>query len=154
MEKLQNLLLLLTDEVTQIDIAVRENLEGVDSIDVLVGVDIVKDYKSKLISDIIDMNHKMGDEVESSLEIKKSLHNLMCLYSEYVDRSISLMRTIGAGNSKQVVGRLNMSNINSLLFEVLQEVRKSERKRSSSKQSQTNLISKDNRDGFEDIMLV
>ena len=126
MEKLQNLLLLLTEDLISMDEMIKTHLGSIDSIDVLVDVDILRDYKSKLIGDIIELNHQSQKETLNFSVIKRNLHNLMCFYSEYVDRCISLVRTFSRDHESAILTKVNMTGINALLFTVLQDVRKQE----------------------------
>ncbi len=155
MEKLQNLLLLLTDDVINMESMVKTRLISVDAIDALVDIDIIKDYKSKLIADIIELNHQAQKDPINLGNVKRSLHNLMCFYSEYVDRCISLVRTFSKDKDNDFTNKINMSSINALLFSVLQDVRKKE-KLSDVIKGKTKKASLETKDGcdIESIVLV
>ena len=147
MNKLQNLLLLLTDDVVNVDKMVNSHLVSIDSIDALVDIDILKDYKSKLIADTIELNDQSQKETLEYSQIKSGLHNLMCFYSEYVDRSINLIRSFSNIEDEEFISKINMTAINSMLFIVLQDVRKQEQFK---KVKTSNTIEKmDNENGYD-----
>ena len=147
MNKLQNLLLLLTDDVVNVDKMVNSHLVYIDSIDALVDIDILKDYKSKLIADTIELNDQSQKETLEYSQIKSGLHNLMCFYSEYVDRSINLIRSFSNIEDEEFISKINMTAINSMLFIVLQDVRKQEQFK---KVKTSNTIEKmDNENGYD-----
>lgn len=127
MKKLQDLLLFLTNDVVNINELVKNHLSEVTSIDVLVDIDIVKDFKSKLIIDIIELDHSVeSDDVDWS-KVQKGLHDLMCFYSEYVDRCVSLIRNFSSNEDIDITSNMNMTGINTLLFNVFQDIRKMEK---------------------------
>jgi hypothetical protein len=127
MQNLQNLLLVLTEDVSNVDEMINIHLSDIKSIDGLVDIDILKDYKSKLISDIIHLNHESQKELLEYASLKKELHNLMCFYSEFIDRAMTLIRNYSKKDNTNVASEINMTGANSLLFKVLQEIGKMEK---------------------------